>query len=67
MSPAVEVQGLVKVYGQAVRALDGVDLVVEAGQTFALLGPNGAGKTTLTRILTTQIRPTTGKVHVFGP
>jgi ABC-2 type transport system ATP-binding protein len=62
----VEVKNLVKVYGRNVRALDGVDLSVEAGKTFALLGPNGAGKTTLVRILTTQIRPTSGEAFVFG-
>jgi ABC-2 type transport system ATP-binding protein len=46
--------------------LDGVNLSVEPGKTFALLGPNGAGKTTLVRILTTQIRPTSGEAFVFG-
>jgi ABC-2 type transport system ATP-binding protein len=46
--------------------LDGVDLQVEAGRIFALLGPNGAGKTTLMRILTTQIKPTSGEARVFG-
>lgn len=66
MEQAVEVKSLVKVYGKNVRALDGVDLSVEAGITFALLGPNGAGKTTLMRILTTQIRPTFGEAFVFG-
>ena len=66
MDRAVEVKNLVKVYGKNVRALDGVDLSVEVGKTFALLGPNGAGKTTLVRILTTQIRPTSGEAFVFG-
>jgi ABC-2 type transport system ATP-binding protein len=63
---AVEVKGLVKVYNHTVRALDGVDLNVEAGKAFALLGPNGAGKTTLMRILTTQLKPTAGEAYVFG-
>ncbi len=66
MDLAVEVQSLVKVYNRTVRALDGVDLRVEAGRIFALLGPNGAGKTTLIRILTTQIRPTSGTAQVCG-
>jgi len=66
MEIAVDVKGLVKVYNGKTRALDGVDLKVEAGKVFALLGPNGAGKTTLIRILTTQLRPTAGGAHVFG-
>jgi ABC-2 type transport system ATP-binding protein len=66
MEIAVDVEGLVKVYDGKVRALDGVDLQVEAGEVFALLGPNGAGKTTLIRILTTQLTPTSGKAYVFG-
>jgi ABC-2 type transport system ATP-binding protein len=66
MECAVKVNGLVKVYNGSVRALDGVDLDVEAGKVFALLGPNGAGKTTLMRILTTQINPSSGEAYVFG-
>lgn len=66
MEFAVDVRGLTKVYEGKVRALDGVDLRVEAGRVFALLGPNGAGKTTLMRILTTQLKPTSGEAYVFG-
>ncbi|MEM3507160.1 MAG: ATP-binding cassette domain-containing protein [Candidatus Bathyarchaeia archaeon] len=66
MDFAVQVNDLVKVYNGKVRALNGVDLMVEAGKAFALLGPNGAGKTTLMRILTTQIKPTAGEAYVFG-
>jgi ABC-2 type transport system ATP-binding protein len=66
MEVAVDVKGLVKVYSGTTRALDGVDLKVEAGKVFALLGPNGAGKTTLIRILTTQLRPNAGAAYVFG-
>ena len=63
---AVDTRNLVKVYKGETRALDGIDLTVEAGIAFALLGPNGAGKTTLIRILTTQLRPTSGEAYVFG-
>jgi ABC-2 type transport system ATP-binding protein len=63
---AVDVKNLVKIYKGETRALDGVDLKVEAGKVFALLGPNGAGKTTLIRILTTQLQPTSGEAYVFG-
>jgi ABC-2 type transport system ATP-binding protein len=66
MEVAVQVKGLVKVYDKKIRALDGIDLSVEAGKAFALLGPNGAGKTTLVRILTTQLKPTAGEAYVFG-
>lgn len=66
MEVAVQVKGLVKIYRGKTKALDGVDLKVEAGKVFALLGPNGAGKTTLIRILTTQLRPTAGEAYVFG-
>jgi len=66
MEFAVDVRGLTKVYEGKVRALDGVDLRIEAGRVFALLGPNGAGKTTLIRILTTQLKPTSGEAYVFG-
>jgi len=66
MDWAVQVENLVKIYDGKVRALDNIDLNVEAGKAFALLGPNGAGKTTLIRILTTQIKPTSGEAYVFG-
>jgi ABC-2 type transport system ATP-binding protein len=41
--PAIEVRGLIKVYGET-RALDGIDLTVRRGQVFGFLGPNGASK-----------------------
>lgn len=66
METAVEAKDLVKIYDGKVRALDGLDLQVEAGKVFALLGPNGAGKTTLMRILTTQLTPSSGEAHIFG-
>ncbi len=43
MTAAIETSGLRKTYGP-VRAVTGLDLVVERGQVFAFLGPNGAGK-----------------------
>ncbi|MGD0069897.1 MAG: ATP-binding cassette domain-containing protein, partial [Streptosporangiaceae bacterium] len=61
---AVRVEGLSRRYG-AIRALDGVDLILEPGIT-GLLGPNGAGKTTLLSILATVSEPDAGRVTVFG-
>jgi ABC-2 type transport system ATP-binding protein len=49
-----------------VRAVDGVDLDVAAGQIYAFLGPNGAGKTTTVRMLCTLLRPTGGSASVAG-
>lgn len=49
-----------------VKAVDGVDLSVSAGQVFGFLGPNGAGKTTTLRILTTLMTPDSGQAVVAG-
>jgi ABC-2 type transport system ATP-binding protein len=64
-TPAIEVQGLRKSYGDKV-VLDGVDLTVAAGTVTALLGPNGAGKTTAVHILSTLVRPDGGTALVNG-
>ncbi|MFZ1154595.1 MAG: ATP-binding cassette domain-containing protein [Solirubrobacteraceae bacterium] len=64
-SPAIEVQGLMKSFGE-VRALDGLDLIAQQGQVVGLLGPNGAGKTTLVRVLATLLKPDAGAAHVLG-
>ena len=63
---SIEAHGLVKTYPGDVRALDGLDLEVEAGTVFGLLGPNGAGKSTTVRILTTLSRPDAGSARVAG-
>ena len=63
---ALSIKELTKVYRNGVRALDGIDLVVEEGDFFALLGPNGAGKTTAIGIITSLVNKTSGEVEVFG-
>jgi ABC-2 type transport system ATP-binding protein len=49
-----------------VVALEALDLAIHAGEFFGLLGPNGAGKTTAIGILTTRVRPTSGRAIVAG-
>lgn len=51
---------------EPVRAVDGIDMDVAAGEIVSLLGPNGAGKTTTMRILTTLLAPTAGTATVAG-
>ncbi len=65
LSPAVEVNGLVKRYG-ARTAVDGLDLVAAAGQVTAVLGPNGAGKTTTVETCEGLRRADGGSVRVLG-
>ena len=62
---AVRAEALVKTAGST-RALDGVDLEIPTGTVLGLLGPNGAGKTTTVRILTTLLKPDSGKATVAG-
>lgn len=62
---AIEAEGLTKTFGKT-RALDGLHLQVAEGSLLALLGPNGAGKTTAVRILTTLLRPDSGRAIVAG-
>ncbi|NDJ62631.1 MAG: ATP-binding cassette domain-containing protein [Chloroflexi bacterium] len=68
--PAVEnsiihVEGITKTFGE-VKALQGVDLRVEPGTVLGLLGPNGAGKTTLVKVLTTLLKPDSGRATIAG-
>jgi ABC-2 type transport system ATP-binding protein len=70
-APAIEVQGLRKVYRTSIlrgrlTALDGIDLSVPQGQMFGLLGPNGAGKTTTVKILLGLTRATAGSARIAG-
>ncbi|HKG31029.1 MAG TPA: ABC transporter ATP-binding protein [Nitrososphaeraceae archaeon] len=62
----ISVYELMKYYNNDIRAINGISFNVKYGKVFGFLGPNGAGKTTTIKILTTLIRPSSGKVHIFG-
>lgn len=62
---ALACRGLVKTFDRT-RALDGLDLTVEAGTIFGLLGPNGSGKTTTIRTSLGIYRPDGGSVEILG-
>jgi ABC-2 type transport system ATP-binding protein len=63
--PAVEINGLRKVYGHII-AVDDISLVTYRGEAFGFLGPNGAGKSTVVKILTGLVTPTKGTVRILG-
>ncbi len=65
MTDAIVAESLTRSYGTK-QALAGLDLTVPRGSVHGLLGPNGAGKTTAVRILTTLLRPTSGRAEVAG-
>lgn len=65
MTAAVAVQELTKTFG-GLRAVDRVSLCVTPGERRVLIGPNGAGKTTLFHCITGTLRPTAGRVALFG-
>jgi len=66
MTSAISITNLQKTYANGHEALRGVDLDVQQSDFFALLGPNGAGKSTIIGIIATLVRPTSGKVAVYG-
>jgi ABC-2 type transport system ATP-binding protein len=61
----IKVENLVKRFGEF-TAVDDISFDVPAGEVFAFLGPNGAGKTTTIKMLTTLLRPTSGKISIDG-
>ena len=65
MNPVIETTGLTRVFG-TVRAVDGLDLRVEAGKFFGFLGPNGAGNSTTIKMLTGLLTPTGGRMRILG-
>jgi ABC-type multidrug transport system ATPase subunit len=65
MTAIIQTEKLTKYYGRQ-RGIVDLDLEVERGEVFGFLGPNGAGKTTTIRTILDLIRPTSGRVSVFG-
>ena len=63
---AVCVRNLFKRYRNGTQATSGIDFDVRRGEAVAILGPNGAGKTSFLRQLTTELKPTSGSVNIFG-
>ena len=64
---AIEAHDLTKVFGKGeVRALDGLSFETPPGTILGVLGPNGAGKTTAVRILSTVLKPDSGRANILG-
>jgi ABC-2 type transport system ATP-binding protein len=63
---SIVVEQLVREFKKRIRAVDGIDLRVEAGEIYGFLGPNGAGKSTTVLMLTTLLPPTSGRAVVAG-
>ena len=63
---AIAVHDLVREFKGGIRAVDGIDLHVAAGEIYGFLGPNGAGKSTTVKVLTTLLPPTSGSATVAG-
>jgi ABC-type multidrug transport system ATPase subunit len=64
--PVIETSALTKRYGDAIVAVDALDLRVRRAEVYGFLGPNGAGKTTTLRMLLGLVRPTSGDATVLG-
>ncbi len=65
MLHAVEIQSLTKEFAR-IKAVDNISFNVEEGEIFGFLGPNGAGKSTTMMILTTLLKPSSGRALVAG-
>ena len=62
----IEFRNVTKVYEAGNRALEGVSLRIEDGEFVFLVGPSGSGKSTIIKLLTAELEPTSGAIHVNG-
>ena len=62
----IEFTDVVKTYDQGNNALNGVTMQIEDGEFCFLVGPSGSGKSTIIKLITGELKPTSGTVHVNG-
>ena len=62
----IEFTEVVKAYEQGNKALNGVTMQIEDGEFCFLVGPSGSGKSTIIKMITGELKPTSGTVHVNG-
>ena len=62
----IELQNVTKAYNTGAKALKGISMRIEDGEFVFLVGPSGSGKSTIIKLLTAELRPTTGTVEVNG-
>ncbi len=62
----IDLKNVVKSYEEGIRAINGIDLHIDDGEFVFLVGPSGSGKTTIIKLLTAELKPTSGSVHVNG-
>ena len=62
----IEFTNVEKTYEQGNKALNGISMTIEDGEFCFLVGPSGSGKSTIIRLITGELKPTAGSVHVNG-